>query len=214
VSPTAGGYRPVDPARLGQEIAELLAGVLPAGPALRVAVDGPACADPCGIAAGLLEPLPALGHPVAIVRADSFWRDASVRLEYGHTDLQSFAEGWLDVGALAREVLTPLGPEGSGQYLPSLRDPVTNRSTRDPRRTAEPGLVLIVCGELLLGHGLDFDRTIHLSMDRAARARRTAPELAWTLPAFDDYDRDVDPTAVADIVVRVNDPRHPALLLR
>ena len=35
--------------------------------------------------------------------------------------------------------------------------------------------------------------------------------MAWTLPAFEDYDRDVDPMATADLVIRLDDPRHPAM---
>jgi hypothetical protein len=212
VSP--GGYRPVDPARLADVIAGQLAAATTSGSALRVAVDGCSCADPVGFATALEPPLRTLSRPVAVVRADSFWRDASLRLEYGHTDVQSFTESWLDDGALTREVLGPLGPGGSGQYLPSLRDPVTSRSTRAARATAGPGTVVIVAGSLLLGRGLDFDVTVHLSMNAATRARRMPAELAWTLPAYVDYERAVDPEGVADVVIRVNDPRHPALWLR
>jgi hypothetical protein len=211
---TAGGYRPANPDRLADLVAGQLAAASVGGPALRVAVDGCACADPAGFAAGLQTPLRVLGRPSVVVRADSFWREASVRLEYGHTDLQSYAQSWLDEGALTREVLAPLGPDGSGEYLPSLRDPETSRSTRAPRLPAQPGLIVLVCGELLLGRGLAFDRSVHLSLGPAARLRRTPAELSWTLPAFQDYDRDVDPAGVADIVIRLDDLRHPVLLLR
>jgi hypothetical protein len=74
--------------------------------------------------------------------------------------------------------------------------------------------VVIVSGPLLLGRGLPFDVTIHLDLSTGALARRTPPELAWTLPAYARYAQEVDPTARADIVVRADDPRHPALLQR
>jgi hypothetical protein len=212
VSP--GGYRPLDPATLPEHLARLLAERVAGGAALRVALDGPPAARPCELADALDAPLRARGRPVVVIRADSFWRDASLRLEYGHTDVQSYAENWLDAGALMREVLTPLGPEGSGSYVASLRDPVTSRSTRAPRTAARPGSIVIVCGELLLGRGLDFDATIHLSMNAGARARLGDPDLAWTLPAYVDYERDVHPESIADVVIRVNDPRHPALSVR
>jgi hypothetical protein len=199
-------------------VAEYLSRLPLTGPALRVAIDGCSCLDPPAFGARLIAPLRALGRPGALVRADSFWRDASLRLEYGRTDLQSFAESWLDAGALTREVLAPLGPGNPPSlvrsFLPSLRDPQTSRSTREPRITAEPSMVVLVCGELLLGRGLDFDVTVHLALDAPARARLIAPDLAWTLPAFDDYDRDVDPINSADVVIRLNDPRHPAISLR
>jgi hypothetical protein len=142
------------------------------------------------------------------IPAELFWRDASLRLEYGRTDVESYLS-WLDAGALQREVLDPL--VASGRYLPSLRDPRTNRSTRVTTLLAPPGTVLIVSGAFLLRDGLPFDRTVHLAVSPAARARLTPADDAWTLAAFDDYDRDVRPADVADVVVRYDDPRHPAV---
>jgi hypothetical protein len=177
---------------------------------LRVGIDGPRCAQPASLAHILVTPLRALGRAADHVAAESFWRDASLRLEYGREDVDSFPD-WLDAGALCREVLDPLGPDGSGAYLPSLRDPVTNRATRAAASQAAPGAIVLVSGELLLGRGLPFDFTIHLSMSTAGRARRTDAEWQWTLPAFERYDTDVRPTELADVVIRVDDPRHPAI---
>jgi len=73
---------------------------------------------------------------------------------------------------------------------------------------------VIVSGPLLLGRGLPFELTVHLDLSPGALARRTPPELAWTLPAYDRYREEVDPTAFADVVVRVDDPRHPAVVER
>ncbi len=157
-----------------------------------------------------MTPLRARGRPVSVLAAETFWRDASLRLEFGREDVDAFT-GWLDDNALRREVLDPLGPNGRGQYLPSLRDPNTNRVTRAPARGATEGEIVIVAGELLLGRGLPFDLSIHLSMTPAGRARRTAPERRWTLPAFTRYDAAVRPVQTADIVIRVDDPRHPAI---
>jgi len=205
-----GAYRPVEPGRLAHLLAEHLSGLAAHDRALRVAVDGPRCAAPASLANALIAPLRARGRAADHIAAESFWRDASLRLEYGHEDVESFAE-WLDAGALCREVLDPLGPDGTGSYLPSLRDPATNRATRVPARHAEPGAIVIVSGELLLGRGLPFDATVHLSTSAAGRVRRTHAERQWTLPAFDRYDADVRPADTADVVVRVDDPRHPAV---
>lgn len=205
-----GAYRPVEPAGLP----DLLAGHLDHAPlpgrALRVAVDGPACAQPVALAEALVAPLRLRARPAAVIAAESFWRDASLRLEYGREDLESFA-GWLDAAALLREVLGPLGPGGSGRYLPALRDAATNRASRAAVGNAAAGEIVIVGGELLLGRGLPFDLTIHLAISPAGRTRRTAPRWQWTLPAFDRYDAAVRPVETADIVIRVDDPRHPAI---
>ncbi|MEO6884898.1 MAG: uridine kinase, partial [Jatrophihabitantaceae bacterium] len=162
------------------------------------------------VAASVLESLPLLGRAGVQIRAESFWHDASVRLEYGHQDVDAYLS-WLDAGAMRREVLVPLGPDGSGAYLPSLRDPATNRATREPTRVAGPGTIVIVSGCFLLGRGLPFDVTVHLAMSTAARARRTPSQNAWVLPAFDRYDSETRPEELADIAVRTNDPKHPAI---
>ncbi len=201
--PTA--YRPISPQALAAELAGRLARVRGI---VRVALDGPPAARPDEFADSLVEPLRLRGRPVVLIRAASFWRDASLRLEYGHQDVEAYPD-WLDAAALRREVLDPLVTSHS--YLPSLRDPVTNRATRDAVRAAEPDTVAIVSGPLLLGRGLPFDSTVHLAMSAAARARHTPAELAWTLPAFDRYDAQTHPLEHADVVVRLEDPRHPAI---
>jgi len=176
---------------------------------LRLAIDGAPATDPSALALALVPLLEASGRPVAHVRASTFWRDASLRLEYGHEDVESYLTGWLDVGALRREVLEPVRVGGS--YLPSLRDPVTNRSTREAPRSLGAGGVLIVSGALLLGHGLPFDRVVHLYLSSGALARRTQPSDGWTLPAYRLYDGSVRPAESADLVVKLDDPRHPAV---
>ncbi len=146
------------------------------------------------------------GREALVVRADAFWRDASLRLEYGREDVESYYSGWLDTAALRREVLDTAGP-----VLPSLRDPVTNRATRAAPVPLAPDGVVVLAGDLLLGQGLPFDLTVHLLVSPAARRRRTADDEQWTLPAWDRYDTEVDPAAQADVVVRYDDPAHPAL---
>lgn len=198
-------YRPIFSAALADEIADRLAdrsGIL------RVAVDGPPGASPHQFAGALVEPLRLLGRPVVTIRAESFWRDASLRLEYGHEDVDAYPD-WLDAGALRREVLDSVAT--SRRFLPTLRDPVTNRATRADVQEAEPGTVVIVSGGLLLGRDLPFDVTVHLAMSAAARARHTPADLVWTLPAFDRYDVAAMPVEQADVVVRLEDPHRPAV---
>lgn len=172
---------------------------------VRAGIDGPPCTQPELLADSLAAPLRVLGRPFAHVHASSFWRDASLRLEYGREDPDEYLH-WLDVGALRREVLG-----ADDWYLPSLRDPVTNRATRAEREPLPDNAVVVVSGAFLLGLGLPFDCVVHLAMTPAARARHTPPDEAWTLPAFDRYDTEVAPLELADIVVKVDDPRHPAV---
>jgi hypothetical protein len=179
-----------------------------------VALDGAVGTDTAGLGAAVVDVLRTRSRPAVHVRAATFWRDASLRLEYGRTDEYSLRHDWLDIAALRRELLDPLGPGGSGDYLSSLRDPVTNRSTREPARTAQPDLVLVVSGQFLLGHELPFDRVIHLSASPGALGRTTPPEQAWTLPVVAAYEAELGPADLADIDIRISDPRHPALRIR
>jgi hypothetical protein len=189
-------------------LAERLAIRIAAVPGLvRVAVDGPPCAEPHALAIALAEPLRTRGRPVHVVRAETFWRDASLRLEYGREDVDAYLN-WLDAGALRREVLDAAA--AAGTFLPSLRDPATDRSTHVRPRPIEPDAALIVSGPLLLGLGLPFELTVHLALSPAARMRRTAAVDAWTLPAYERYDAEVDPSELADVVVRWDDPERPA----
>ena len=146
------------------------------------------------------------------IAAGGFLRPASLRFELGRDNPDAFYMGWLDEAGLRREVLDPLAPGGTGRFLPSLWDPVTDRATRAPYVTAPPGAAALVSGQFLLGGGLPFDVALHLVLSPAALGRRLPADLRWTLPAYARYAEEVDPAAFADVVVRVDDPRHPAVV--
>jgi hypothetical protein len=204
------GPRPTTPAALARGLAERLLDVAPDG-WVRVAVDGAAAASPDGLADGVAEELRAHGRAVLRVSAGDFLRPASVRLEHGREDPDAYYQDWLDVAALHREVLAPLGPQGSGLALPRLWNPATDRSYRAGRVPLPRPGVLLLDGPLLLGHGLPFELTVHLTLGAAALRRRTDPMQAWTLPAFERYETQVRPAEVADVVVRCDDPLRPAV---
>ncbi|MEU7974646.1 hypothetical protein AB0B48_21675 [Micromonospora sp. NPDC049089] len=89
--------RPISPDLLVTELTGRLAdeatraASAAAGPArLRVAVDGAPAAGADELAAALVDPLRAQGHPVLHVRATDFLRPASLRFELGRTNPDSF----------------------------------------------------------------------------------------------------------------------------
>ena len=177
---------------------------------LRIVVDGAPAADPHALGAAVVE---ALAPRAALhVRADGFWRPASLRLEHGREDDWAWLDGWLDEAALVREVLEPAAYGGS--VLPALRDPLTDRSVRASRVELPPGGVVVLSGSVLLGRGLPLDLAVHLALTPGALARRTPAEQAWILPALARYAEERDPAGSADLVVRADDPRHPALVER
>ncbi|GAA2424738.1 hypothetical protein GCM10010405_03980 [Streptomyces macrosporus] len=204
--------RPVTWPRLTDAVADRLAATAPhdGSPWLRAAIDGAPAARPGRWADDLAEALRLRGRPVRRVSAGGFLRPASLRLEHGHHDPDAYYDLWLDTGALWREVFGPLGPDGTGRILPDLWDPVVDRATRSPYVTLPPGGVLLLDGPLLLGRGFPLDLTVHLRLTPAALARRTPEDERWTLPAFARYEDEVRPEETADVVVRADDPRHPA----
>jgi hypothetical protein len=205
--------RPVSFEVLVSELAALLLSREPDS-YLRVGIDGPPAAVPERLADALVDPLRAGGRPAIRISTSDFLRPASLRLEFGRRNPDTFYAGWFDEAGLAREVLDPAGPGGSGRILTRLWNAATDRATREPYRDLPPGAVLLVSGPLLLGGGLAFDIVIHLELSAAALARRTDPEESWTLPAYARYAEEVDPASLADMVVRLDDPRRPALVLQ
>ncbi|MFK3985191.1 uridine kinase [Micromonospora sp. NPDC050397] len=201
--------RPISFESLVQELADRLADER-AGASLRVAVDGPAAASPERLADALVDPLRVRGRPALPIRTTDFLRPASLRYEFGRTSPDAFYTDWLDEAGLRREVLEPA--VATGRILPTLWNARTDRSSRADYVDLPAGAVLLVSGTFLLGGGLPFDLTVHLALSPAALARRTDPADAWTLPAFARYADEVAPATFADVVVRMDDPRHPALV--
>ncbi len=179
---------------------------------LRVAVDGAPAAAPGRLADALIDPLRVRGHPAVRVDALDFLRPASLRYERGRTDPDSLYEDFLDGDALNREVLHPLADGRSGRVRTRHWDAGSDRASRAGYVDVPPGGILLLSGELLLGRGLALDLAVHLSMSGAALARHTPAGDAWTLPAYDRYATEVDPAGWADVVVRLDDPRRPALV--
>jgi hypothetical protein len=202
-------YRPISPAALAGELTDRI-DALTGRTRFAVAVDGAAGAtDTAALADALVDPLRLRGRATLRVSAGDFLRPASLRFERGRTNPDARYTDWLDIGALRREVLDPL--DGTGLVLPSLWDPVRDRATRAERVLLPEGGVVLIDGELLLGAGLNFDLAVHLWLSPAALRRRIPEPDAWALPTYERYEEEVDPSSLADVVVRVDDPRHPAL---
>ncbi len=187
---------------------------LPGAAALRVGVDGPDVAAPGALAAAVADRLPARGRPAVVVPAGGFLRPASLRFEHGRTDPDARYTDWLDTGALAREVLDRVGPGGRGEYLPVLWDVGRDRAARAGYRPMPPRRVQLVPGAQQQGVGLALHVVDHLRVGPAARRRRWPRDRVWELAAFERYDEEVDPVALADAVVLADRPEHPALVLQ
>ncbi|MEV6607967.1 uridine kinase [Kutzneria sp. NPDC051319] len=202
--------RPVSFDVLVEQLADRIAALGPSR--LRVLVDAAPAARPEELAEALVDPLRLRGRSVLRVSANDFLRPASLRFEHGRTDPDSYFEDWLDLSGLAREVLDPADPAGSGSVLPSLWNADTDRASRVSYVEIPANGIVLLDGALLLGRWLPFDFTVHLDLSPAALRRRTPADDHWTLPAFDRYRAEVEPATVADVVVKFDDPRHPAII--
>ena len=204
--------RPIAPEALAEAVA---ARVIERPGLLRVAVDGPRWAGAHDLAAALLAPIRLAGRSVGLVLAESFWRDASLRFEHGREDPDTFAE-WLDSAALRREVLDRA--VGLSSYLPSLRDPITNRATRRPPVPLPGDGVVIVVGPFLLGRDLPFDMSVHVALTSGARSGASRSTSAGrclpSLPTTRRCARPRSPTSSSATTTRATrrstEPRQPA----
>lgn len=201
--------RPVSITSLVDEIADRLVTV---AYRQRVAIDGAAAADPGRYAIALVDVLTTGGRAALHVSTDDFLLPASQRLEFGRTSPESFYQGWRDERGLRREVLDPAAPDGTGRVLPVLRRTDIDRAARADYLHLPPGAIVVVSGPFLLGGGLPFEFAVHLEMSNAALARHTPAEAAWTLPAYTRYAEEVAPATFADVVVRLEDPKRPAIV--
>ncbi|WP_432572496.1 nucleoside/nucleotide kinase family protein [Kineococcus sp. SYSU DK005] len=204
-------YRPTGPA----EFAGRWAASLPAG--ARVGVDGAVDADTSWYARALADALRERARPVLVTSWSGFWRPRSLRLEHGRDDPDAFHDSWLDVAGLHREVLDPLGEPTGRRWVPSLYDPATDRASRAPREAVPDDAVLVLAGPFLLREDLrrGLDAVVHLSTsDAAVRRRVPAEDAGRVLGAWHRYLAESAPLQRADAVLRCEDPRHPAELVR
>ena len=187
-----------------------------AGASTRVGVDGPVEADAAALADLVATALRGHGRSVLRVRCGDFLRPRSVRLETGADDPDAGYERWYDAAGLRREVLDPLGPDGTGQVAATLWDAVRDRATREPRRPVAPGTLAVVDGPFLLRWELAdaFDAVVHLDLSPAARRRRLPEaERARVDGAWQRYLDETWPASRATYVVRHDHPARPALVL-
>lgn len=225
---------PLSPAALAARLAEaavslsLVAAAADPPYGVRIGVDGAVGADSGPLADAVADAVGAAGRSVARVRRAGFLRPRSVRLELGADDPDAGWERWYDDAALRREVLDSLRP-GAGSstppsgsslasppaWLPALWDEERDRSVRADRRVAAPGQVVVVDGPYLLRWELadGFDLVVHLETSAAALARRVpAADLRRTTASWRRYVEETAPAERASYVVRLEDPRHPALV--
>lgn len=177
---------------------------------LAIGFDGPPEVGTADLADRVGDALHLLNRNVIRVSTNDWLRAASVRLEYGKQDLESRMTSWVDIGSLRRELFDRLGPGGDGQYLTTLRDPHTDRATRQPYRTAPDRPVLLLDGPLLLTHDLPLAGLVRVGTSPGALQRALPERDLWQVAAHTRYRDEFRPHEAADVVLSYDHPNTPA----
>jgi hypothetical protein len=202
-------YIPSTPDRLVRDLTGWIVGLDQLHP--RIGIDGAVEIGAAELADSIATSLQTLGRPVIRTSTSWWWRPASLRLEFGRTDIDTLLDGWVDGPSIRRELLDPLGPGGSGCYLRRLRDPDTDRSIREARVTAPQQAVLLLDGPFLRTARLPLDAVVHLQVSAATLARAMPADRQWWVEAFDRYRVDERPAEGAAVVVAYDHPAAPAV---
>jgi uridine kinase len=218
-----------------ERLADLIVAVERPHP-VRVAIDGRGGAGKSTLADELVAPIERRGRPAIRAEVDDFYRLEVDKHSRARLTAQAFYDAY-DHAALRRRLLDPLGPGGSRRYRRRWHDGWNEGEIDEPERTAPDDAVLLVDGVFLLrpelagfwdvrifvdvdaeqglARGVERDLVFEAPETRAAgRERRIRVWRERYLPADDAYQRDVQPTILADAVVDNRDPAAPRLRLR
>jgi uridine kinase len=208
-------------------IADHLTGSDPGHP-LRVAVDGVTAAGKTTFAHELAAAIERRGRPVVRLSMDGFHHRRAHRYRQGRDSAAGYYEDAYDNAGFVTGVLAPLGPDGDLGYVTRIHDLETDEAVREQPRAAAADAVLVVDGTFLqrpeLAPGWDhvvyLDTSYELAQERGSRrdaAMFGGPEAAAAAferryhAACRRYGADVDPAAVADVVVGNDDLERPVL---
>ncbi len=224
VSPTVPAVNP-DRHSVLEHLADAVVGVQRAHP-VRVGIDGIDAAGKTTLADDLAGLVAARGFPVVRASLDGFHRPRLERYRRGPESPEGYYCDSFDLAAARGELLDPLGPDGSRQYVDAVCDEPSDRPVSRPRRHADPDTVLLFDGVFLMRAELDgcwelvifVDCSTEVALRRAIR--RDAGRLGSSaeeryrnryLPAQDRYLVECRPRERADFLVINDDPDHPVV---
>jgi uridine kinase len=198
---------------------------------VRVAVDGVDAAGKTTLADELRPLIEARGRAVLRATIDGFHRPRAERYRRGPTSPEGYYRDSFDYEALRRELLEPLGPGGDRLHRTRVFDLHADEPVLDPSAWAPEGAVLLLDGVFLLRPELNdlWDVRVYVEIEPEEALRRAlvrdedlfgSPDEALRryrnryAPAQRLYLDEVDPAALADVVVENTDLSTPALRAR
>ncbi len=208
--------KPASPARaeLVEHISARIAGLGPGR--LRVAIDGLTAAGKTSFGHELAECVSRFGRPVLRATLDDFKRPWRERHLYDRESGPGYYRNAYDYEAVIRLLLGPCGPDGSGHAALCSIDPLTQRDHSGTTIPVPPDGVLIVDGVFAFRPEIDPYWDLRIWLDVAPEtsvARGAERDQNWAgseaealhrdryLPAERLYIGEVDPVALADIVI-------------
>jgi uridine kinase len=211
------------------ELARSVSGLHP-GRRIRVAVDGVDASGKTTFADALADAVRP-SRPVVRATVDRFHRPRSERLRRGALSPEGCYRDSFDHDALWRELLSPFGPEGSGQHRTGVHDHESDIPSFAPVEPSAVDAALLVDGVFLQRPELRaaWDVVVLLTVTDEEVLRRAVARDARTLgsaqavleryrrrylPAQALYEAEAEPHRRADWVVDNEDPSSPVLVAR
>lgn len=183
---------------------------------LRVGIDGLTAAGKTSFGHELAQRISAWGRPVLRATLDDFkrpWRD---RHRYDRESGAGYYRNAYDYDAVARLLLRPVAPEGSGACVLCSIDPLTQRDHREVVNQAAADAVLIVDGVFAFRPEINdyWDYRIWLDVDEQTTVHRgTHRDQTWAgaeaeaihreryLVAMQLYLAEVSPLRLVDVII-------------
>lgn len=198
---------------------------------LRVGIDGASASGKTTFADNLVAPLRTQGRQVIRASIDGFHNPPDIRYRQGAHCPVGYVEDSFNKAAVLENVLHPLGPNGNGEYRPSLFDFVSNSETYAKLQRARPDAILIFEGVLLFCDKLaphfdyrifvnsDFDTVIYRALkrdsERLGGAEATLQKYRQRyIPGQQEYLNRHSPRESSHLVIDNNDFQRPQITAR
>jgi uridine kinase len=218
----------VQRSQLLQQLARLITRIELPHPT-RVAIDGPDAAGKTTLAEELVPIIQSHNRSVIRASIDGFHNPRSLRYRRGPLSPQGFFYDSFDYPALIRDLLIPLGPNGSGQYQTAVFDFRLDAVRQTATQHADSNTILLFDGVFLLRSELisywDFRIFVEASFAvTTARAEQRDAALFGSaeeverryqqryVPGQQLYFAECRPQERAQIVINNDDPSNPLMI--
>ena len=200
---------------------------------MRIAIDGVDASGKTVLANELVPLIKEHSRPVIRASVDGFHNPRDQRYQRGPDSPVGYYLDSFDNEAITRELLIPLGPEGNRYYRRAVFDYRVNAPSHEPRQKAPDNAILLFDGVFLLRSALykywdysifvdvDFGVSVPRAVERDVIQSRGQLEADGVrekyhlryVPGQEIYLREVNPKAVANLILVNNDLESPRVIV-